>query len=306
MNDERQGRWRGRTSGGARLIGSAIAAIRWIGQPGVILLSPPLAVIGLILDGRARRASMRYFSRLRPGLGGDEQLGLAWRHLSAFGRVLCDRMLAYSDPRRLRIDFAGHGGERLHRAVGRGRGCLLLSAHIGNWELAGQVLHRLGGAHVHLVMIESEDPAVRRLIRANMGDRPPAIIDPREGFAATLAIRAALDAGDVVCMLADRVMPGQAWQEVPFLGQPAAFPLGPFQIAAATHCLVVPCFLLKKERGRYAMVVDQPWSLLDTGTRLQRRQAMESELHRWVARLETVVRTHPFQWHNFSDFWRAP
>ena len=300
--------WRGRTSGGALLIGSAVALMRWIRQPGVILLSPPIAVLGLILDHQARSASMRYFRHLRPGLARDEQLGLAWRHLSAFGRVLCDRMLAYSDPQHLHIDFAGPGAERLRRAVHHRQGCLLLSAHVGNWELAGQLLHRLGQGEgrSHLVMIESEDPAVRALIRANMGDRPPAIIDPRDGFAASLAIRSALAAGDTVCMLADRTMPGQPWLAVPFLGRTAPFPTGPFVIAAVTGCLVVPCFLLKKERNRYALVVDAPWSITPGGDRLHRRLAIEERVKHWVRRLESVVRTHPFQWHNFADFWRRP
>jgi predicted LPLAT superfamily acyltransferase len=301
-----QGHWRGRTSGGTLLIRSAITVMRWIRQPGVVLLSPPLALLGLAIDQRARNASMRYFRHLRPELSSAEHLGLAWRHLSAFGRVLCDRMLAYSDPQRMQIQFDLHGGELLRQAVASGRGCLLLSAHIGNWELAGQTLHRLGARRAHLVMIESEDPGVRALIRANMGDAPPAIIDPRDGFAASLAIHAALTAGDVVCMLADRTQPGQAWRALPFLGRPAPFPIGPFQIAAATGCQVVPCFLLKRERQRYVLYVDRPWSIAADSNRTLRRARIDAEMRRWVARLESVVRSHPFQWHNFSDFWRAP
>lgn len=303
------GHWRGRTSGGARIISSAIRCMRVIGQPGVILLSPPIALLALVLDPRARCESMRYFRHLRPGIGGDEALGLAWRHLSAFGRVLCDRMLAYSDPQRMRLELQDHGGQRLRQAVNSSRGCLLISAHIGNWELAGQLLQRLqtaGSRRAHLVMIESEDPAVRALVRANMGDRPPALIDPRDGFAASLAIHAALAAGETVCMLGDRAMVGQSSLRVPFLGRPAAFPLGPFQIAVATGCLLVPCFLLKKSRSHYALVVDRPWQVAAGHPRSQRTVVINAMVVRWVARLESVVRHHPFQWHNFSDFWRAP
>lgn len=301
------GHWRGRTSCGAWVIACAAWFIRAVGQPGVILGSLPVALLALALDPRARRESMRYFRHLRPGLGGDEALGLAWRHLSAFGRVLSDRMLAYSDPQRMRIEFEQHGGARLRQAVRAPRGCLLLSAHLGNWELAGQLLQRLlceRTQRAHIVMIESEDPAVRQLVRTHMGDQPPTLIDPRDGMAASLAIHAALAAGDTVCMLADRAMPGQPAQRVSFLGRPAAFPVGPFQIAAITGCEVVPCFLLKRSRCHYALVVDQPWRIDPTQSRAGRRALIDRHLRQWVARLEAVLRRHPFQWHNFSDFWR--
>jgi predicted LPLAT superfamily acyltransferase len=301
------GHWRGRTSGGALVIACGARCIRILGQPGVLLLSLPVALLVLLVDASARRESMRYFRHLRPGVTGDVALGLAWRHFSAFGRVLCDRMLAYSDPQRMRIDFDEHGGERLRQAVGDPRGCLLVSAHLGNWELAGHLLQRLlpgHGPRAHIVMIESEDPAVRRLIRAHMGDHPPTLIDPREGFVASLAIRAALAAGDTVCMLADRAMPGQPTRSLPFLGRTAAFPLGPFQLAALTGCVVVPCFLLKRSRDQYALVVDQPWRIAADLPRAQRQAAIAEQLQRWVARLEAVLRRHPFQWHNFSNFWR--
>jgi predicted LPLAT superfamily acyltransferase len=280
--------------------------MKWVRQPGVVLFSLPVALLWLALDHRARSASVQYFRRLRPELGGAEHLGLAWRHLSAFGRVLCDRMLAYSDPKRMQIEFGHHGGEHVRWAVASGQGCLLLSAHMGNWELAGQLLSKLGSGKVHVVMIESEDPAVRSLIRANMGDIPPKIIDPRDGFAASLEIYAALAAGGTVCMLADRAMSGQPRRALPFLGHMAPFPLGPFQIAAATGCLVVPCFLMKRERNRYVFFADVPWSIALTESRKVRRARIDDELCRWVARLEVMVRRHQFQWHNFSDFWRSP
>ena len=295
--------WRGRTSGGARLLLPISYFLRAFGVRGTWLLSPPVAMIAVLCDDQARRASLRYFRRLRPSIGEDERWGLAWRHLSSFGRVLADRMLVYSDPQHLRVDFAGHGGERLHAAISSKNGCILLSAHLGNWELAGQLLSRIDAAPVHVVMIESEDPAVRALVRKHMGDRPPTIIDPRDGVGASLAIQAALQRGETVCMLGDRVVPGQAHVRVPFLGAPAAFPIGPFLAAAAAGCPVVPCFLLKRARNRYAMVVEQPLYPTWPTVRSQRVAMMLPQVERWVTLLERIVQRHPFQWHNFYNFW---
>lgn len=297
--------WRGRTSGGAGLLLPISWFLRAFGARGTWLLSPPVAMLAVLCDGQARRESLRYFRRLRPQAGEDVRWGLAWRHLSSFGRVLADRMLVYSDPQHLRVDFPDCGSQRLNAVISSKKGCVLVSAHLGNWELASQMLSRFDSAPVHVVMIESEDPGVRALVIKHMGDRPPHIIDPRDGVGAALAIHAALQRGETVCMLGDRVVSGQAHIRVPFLGAPAAFPIGPFLAAAAAGCPLVPCFLLKRARNRYAMVVERPLYPTLPIARSQRHVAMQPYVEQWVSLLEQIVRRHPFQWHNFYDFWRG-
>lgn len=289
-------RWSGRSVGGAWLLVAGLWLLRRLGLPGSLLCSLPVAALLLLVVGPARAATIDYWRRLQPHAGGDRHWALALRHWSEFGRVLCDRLLAYTDPR-LAIDVSGPDADRLRAAVATG-GCLLVSAHIGNWELAGRLMSRLPTKQVHLVQVGDENPRIREVVNAAMGDagdRQPAIIDPRGGLGATFAIRDALARGEVVCMLGDRALPGAPLARVPFLGSPADLPAGPLRLAATCKAPLLACFLLKTGRHSYRMRVIGPLHL--------RGRPGPRTVAAWGRILECVVRAAPDQWHNFYRFW---
>ncbi len=289
-------RWSGRSVGGAWLLISGLWLLRRLGLPGALLCSLPVAALLLLVAGPARAATIDYWRRLHPQAGGDRHWALAIRHWSEFGRVLCDRLLAYTDPR-LTVDFSGPDAERLKAAVAAG-GCLLVSAHVGNWELAGRMLSRLPSKQVHLVQTGDENRHIREVVDAAMGDPDgwrPAIIDPRGGLAATFAIRDALARGEVVCMLGDRALPGAPVARVPFLGALADLPAGPLRLAAACRAPLVGCFLLKSGRRSYRIRVIGPLQL--------RGRPGPATVAAWGRIVERVVRAAPDQWHNFYRFW---
>lgn len=288
-------RWTGRSVGGAWLLVPGLWLLRRVGLRGSLLISLPVAILLLLVAGRARSATLDYWRRVQPHAAGDRRWALAIRHWSAFGRVLCDRLLAYTDPA-LTVELTGRDAERLQTAVSNG-GCLLLSAHIGNWELAGRLMSRLPG-RVHLVLAGDEVPRVREVVNGAMGDRgdqAPSIIDPRDGLNATFAIRDALARGEVVCMLGDRALPGAPLSRVPFFGAPADLPTGPFRLAATCNAPLVACFLLKDGRYSYRIKVVGPLHL--------RGRPGPATVAAWGRLLERVVRTAPDQWHNFYRFW---
>ena len=302
MTQAQQSQWDGRDQGGLLKLRLASLCLRLIGGSGSRLLSYPLALVGLFGSARGRLEVGRYLKRLRPELSGDERLGLIWRQFASFGRILGDRGLVYM--RGGRLHCRHRGGEHLRAALGGERGCILLSAHVGNWELAGRLLGRIGsGKRVHLVNVENEDPRERAYIEAHMRDARPAIIDPRDAMAAALQINAALGNGDVVCMLGDRHVPGQETVRVPFLGKPAQFPIGPFHVAAVTGAPVLFCFLMKAG-DVYELHVSKPLYVARPRGRRERQAAIVAAVQAWASALEQTVQRYPLQWHNFYDFWR--
>lgn len=296
-------RWSGRSRGGLWLFRVCVALLPYVGSRGAWLISIPIAFGFTLVGGRTQFGMLPYWRRLRPRAGHAVLLLLAWRQFVSFGRILCDRMLVYLRPQGFSI--AVEGVHRLRELRERGQGCILMSAHCGNWELSSFWLHRLAAdlGTVHVVMVRDDLEFVQRFVDQRMRGGHTNVIDPRDGLGAALAINAALKNGDVVCMLGDRVLGQQPALAVDFLGGPARFPIGPFQAAALTGAPILIGFLMKTGLRDYLVHVDEPWYVRLPSKRSERAAALRAAVQRWARRLELQVRRYPRQWHNFFDFW---
>lgn len=293
--------WSGKSHGGG--LGHALvhAFARYGGLRACYALLIPPTIWFFLADAQARRNAVRYWQRVRPSLGRWGALVMAWRHFYSFARNLADRFLAAAAPGSLR--FHNRGGERMDAAMRHPQGCILLSAHFGNWELAGRWLTTHPGVRINIVMLLDEAPEVQRELDRAMGEHPFGIIDLRDPFSASLEIAAALRRGETCCMLGDRTAGASSNAiAVPFFGSPARFPTGPFIAAAATGALIVPTFSYKERLDTYCLVADEPWTVRFS-SRAARGRELEAAVARWAERLERMVRRHPLQWQNFFDFW---
>jgi len=298
--------WSGRTRGGVSLFRVCAFLLPYVGRPGAWLGSYLIGGGFLILGGRTQFGMVDYWRRLRPGIPRPLLVIRCWRHFASFGRILCDRMLVYVRPNAYSLT-CNDGVAQMRDALQRRQGCILLSAHLGNWELSGFWLPLyLQNRHpIYLVMVRDDIPALQHFVDERMRGSQITVIDPRDGMSASLAIVQALESGHPVCMLGDRVFGDQTSKEVPFLGSPARFPLGPFQTAAITGVPIFTCFLVKSRGAAYHLHVDAPWRVRQEPRGARRDQALAEAVAEWARRLEALVRRHPFQWHNFFHFWRA-
>jgi lauroyl/myristoyl acyltransferase len=173
-------------------------------------------------------------------------------------------------------------------------GAISLSAHIGSWELAGRLLAQRSQRPTHVVVSEAEAPELLPWVRR---DGEGVRFVPRASPTVSLELVAALRRGEIVALQGDRALGNAGDVAVPFFGEPAPFPVGPFRLARATGVPIVPAFCLLDADLRYRVVVHEPRRVAAGGE--------EAALHAWVAELEAVVRAHPTQWFNFFDVWSA-
>jgi len=111
-----------------------------------------------------------------------------------------------------------------------------------------------------------------------------------------------LDAGGWVGIMADRAMADEKQVRVPFLGETASFPLGPFLAASALKVPVVLFVCVHVSGNRYL----EHFELIAEEISTERR-TREADLEQWVRRyaqrLEHYCRLYPYNWFNFYDFW---
>ena len=193
--------------------------------------------------------------------------------------------------------------ERLATAVGRTMGAdrvgalpaglISLTAHVGNWEMAGRLLAGHTARATHVVVAEEEAQEIERWVRRDGGGMR---FITRSRPTVSLELMTALRRGEVVALQGDRALGTRGDVLMPFFGRPAPFPLGPFLLARAVGVPLVPAFCVLDSDRRYTVTVAEPIAVPRGGDAGAAAAA-------WVGVLEEVVRRHPTQWFNFFDVW---
>jgi KDO2-lipid IV(A) lauroyltransferase len=193
------------------------------------------------------------------------------------------------------------GYPRILDGLERGKGVLLITAHLGNWEVGGLMLAEMK-LPVHVVLVPDMFPAVEAA-RRRLHERAGVTEIPVDrSFVSTLSVLRALAGNAIVAMQGDRDFDNTGCR-VPFFGKEAFFPRGPIRVAMATGATVLPAFIVRVPDGRYRAIVEEPLEIERGG---DRDEAFRNNLKRYVAILERYVAAHPEQWYCFYPFWDDP
>ncbi len=148
------------------------------------------------------------------------------------------------------------GFERILEGRKRGKGVLLLTAHLGNWEVGGLMLAEVKQP-IHVVLVPDIYPAVEKA-RRRLHERCGVTEIPIDrSFTPTLAVLRALSENAIVAMQGDRDF-NNTGVAVPFFGREAYFPRGPLRVAMATDAAVLPAFIVRVADGRYRAILEEP------------------------------------------------
>lgn len=300
--------WTGRSRGGRWGNGFFVLLVRLGGLRLAPFFVAWVALWFVVAAPTARRASMELARRLaarRAPAGRSAppsalaRLLFAYRHFFTYGLLLVDR-LAILGGRARGYRFTSSGLPAIRRALAEGRGAVLLTAHVGNWEIMGHLLADIGAPVVLVMYAADDDPsdAARAALERARGFR---VIRAEGSPATAAAILSALRAGCCVGMMGDRVLAGRAL-DVPFLGGRTALPVAPLAVAAAAGAPIFHVFALREGPRRYAFT-GHAAAPVDVADRAARPAALQRALAEYAGRLETVVAEHPWQWGNFFPFW---
>ncbi|MGA7990026.1 MAG: lysophospholipid acyltransferase family protein [Thermoanaerobaculia bacterium] len=194
------------------------------------------------------------------------------------------------------------GDERLVAAHEDGKGAILLTAHVGNFELGGLFLAQLG-LEVAAVYVPDPSPVIEKHrddARRMLGVQGIPVDRSPFGF---LPVLRALEKNMCVAIQGDRDVSGTG-RAMPFFGKTASFPIGPFRIAQASGAPVFPVFVLQEEDGRYRTIVEEAIRV-PHARGAAADEAVVRGLAAFVARMEATIRAYPTQWYRFARFWES-
>lgn len=184
-------------------------------------------------------------------------------------------------------------------AVAQGRGVILLTGHIGAWELSVYA-HSVYGYPMSFLKRNVDNPLVEALAerrRASFGNRG---IDKRGSVREILKT---LKAGGVVGILADLNASREEGVFCDFFGIPACTTAGVATLALRTGAVVLPGYLLWDEAAQiHRLHFEPPVETINTGNQ---KEDVQANTARFTQRLEAVIRRHPDQWLWIHRRWRT-
>jgi predicted LPLAT superfamily acyltransferase len=182
-------------------------------------------------------------------------------------------------------------------------GCLLLVAHLGNFEPL-----RMLGTHqrqlpISILMDRKQgEMLVKVLERINPGFALQIIDAAQRGPELVLQLKEALQAGRMVCMMADRVRADERALQVAFCGSPARLPEGPWALATALGVPVILGFGLHRG-GKHYSAHFELFAGRVHASRAHRAAELQAHAQHYAQRLEHYARLAPYNWFNFYDYW---
>jgi predicted LPLAT superfamily acyltransferase len=225
-----------------------------------------------------------------------------FRHILTFASTIHDRVYLINDQFQA-FDIQIIGDAVIRRVENQGQGCIIIGAHLGSFDIIRALGDHRQASQVTVLMYEDNARKINSMLAAiNPGKQQDIIALGR--IDSILQVRDRLDHGAVVGVLADRGLDDDATATVTFLGQPAAFPIGPFRMAAMLACPVVFMAGIYAGGNRYEIHFEDVVDFSLTAP-ADRGVAINAALTRYVALVEQHCRSHPYNWFNFYDFWRV-
>ncbi len=258
-----------------------------------------LGDVAYALQGRRRRRALANLARAFPGLSGDGHRRIArgsWQHLGVMLGELC-RVLARPMPALL-AGVSIEGDQHLAAVMAQHGRALLLTAHLGNWEML-TVANGLLGYPVAVVVRPLDSAlmnAVAERLRRKTGVE---IIDKRDALRPVLT---ALRGGRLVGILLDQNTARRESVFVPFFGRPASTSRSIAVLALRTATPVVPVFIRREAPGRHRVTIHPP---VPAPGAKDREEAIVELTARCTAAIEAAIREVPDQWLWMHDRWRT-
>jgi KDO2-lipid IV(A) lauroyltransferase len=239
------------------------AALFFLPRPAVLALGRGLGLLFYRLSPRHRRIAL---SNLETAFGKEksarEREAIARASFAHFGRLTLEtiKFAHYSRDRILGL-IEIEGREHLERALARGKGVLIFSAHYGNWEAIIPVLSQIGPLYIIARLLDNRLVDHRlTAVRTRMGG---VIIDK---MGAARPITRVLKSGGIMAILIDQnVLRSQA-VFVDFFGRSAATTPGLASFHILTGAPLVPVFCLPRDR-RFLVKILPPPEIILTGRR---------------------------------------
>ncbi|WP_370900197.1 LpxL/LpxP family acyltransferase [Chryseobacterium gossypii] len=213
-----------------------------------------------------------------------------------FGKILIDKTAIFAGLRD-KYSYEFDGIENLRNLLAEKKGGILISAHIGNFEIAEHFFADIDfDCQINLVTTDQEVTAIKEYLESVAVKKSNIkFIYVKEDMSHIFDINEALSKNELICFTGDRYFEGSKYLEADLLGKNAKFPAGPFLIASRLGVPVVYVYVMKEEKLHYHLYARMAQNV--------KKRDAQGLLDSYAGNLEMMLRKYPLQWFNYFDFW---
>lgn len=219
---------------------------------------------------------------------------MVFRSYYTFGQTIIDK-ISISAGMRNKFTYEFDGIDVLKNLLAAKKGGVLISAHVGNFEIAE---HFLGDINldfsINLVTTDLEHSAIKNYLESLAQKPSVKFIIIKDDLSHIFEINAALANNELVCFTGDRYFEGTKSLSEKILGKEAHFPAGPFLIASRLQVPVVFVYVMKEPNLHYHLYAREA---------SVKHRDEKGLLKEYVQSVETIIQKYPLQWFNYFDFW---
>ncbi len=259
---------------------------------GVMALVVPFYMI----FSRKGYQSMYRFFRDRFGYGPMKSFRKVYLNHFRFGQVILDRFGVYAGKK---YRFISEEQSVFDEKETHEKGFVMLSSHVGNYEMAGYSL-RPKIKRYNALVFAGETETVMENRQRILSQNNVRMVPVKDDLSHLFLLNTAIDEGEIVSMPADRIFGSQKSVECQFLGENARFPLGAFAMAVQKEVDVIAVFVMKEGMRKYRIYLRE----IQYDKELSKREQMSQLAQNFAIQLEEIVRRYPTQWFNYFDFWK--
>jgi predicted LPLAT superfamily acyltransferase len=238
--------------------------------------------------------SIFFYFKERIGYSYIKSKWMVYKSYFTFGQTIIDKVCITAGMRN-KFTYEFDGLEILNKLLTDKKGGVLISAHIGNFEIAEYFFSEIDvDFQINLVTSDLEYSAIKNYLNKISKVSKIKLILIKDDLSHIFEINAALARNELVCFTGDRYFEGVKSLKAELLGEEANFPAGPFLIASRLKVPVVFVYVMKEPNFHY---------------HLYTREAQVSHrdekglLKAYIDNLELMLKKYPLQWFNYFDFW---
>lgn len=290
--------WEGKTRGGLTGYRIFIYILKTFGlKPAYFLLR--FVSFYFFLFSRESNKHMRFYFRQVLAYGKSKSRWSIYKNYFMLGQVLIDKVAVMAGMS-THFTYDWDGEEHL---LNMKDGGMLISAHIGSWEIAGNFLSRLD-QRFNIVMLDEEHEKIKDYLEDVMVEKNLHVIPIKDDLSHILSIKKALENKELIAIHADRFIEGSKTMTQEFLEKEALFPEGPFYLAARFNAAVSFVFAVKENRKHYHFFASAPQKYEIENSRRIGEKDLQPIIKDYICHMEGILKKYPLQWFNYHKFWQ--